>query len=237
MKKRCAVLFLFLLLPILLPAFADEVVFYRCTDASGALTLQNMPCPKGDKQEKKVMQSVNTVPMGSTAPPSGPAPAPAPTGIASAVATAGVTATPDDASATAAADAQILDSAAVPEAPPIADENRLPPPVLFQCTTYDKDSYITEDDEPPSRCVVLHTVGLDGNPQGGAGEACEVVRDTCARIGDGALCDAWKKRMGETEVAWRFARAGNEQKNKEEFERTQKIWRESTCGKSPTASE
>ena len=233
MKMRCALLLLFLS-PILSPAFADEVVFYRCTDASGALTLQNMPCPKGHKQEKKIMQSVNTVPMGITAPP--PRPAPAPAVIAPGVATPAVTARPGPA-ATAAADAQILDSGAVPEAAPIADENRLPPPVLFQCTTYDKDSYITEDDEPPSRCVVLHTVGLDGNPQGGAGEACEVVRDTCARIGDGALCDAWKKRMGETEVAWRFARTGNEQKNKEEFERTQKIWRESTCGKSPTASE
>ena len=106
-----------------------------------------------------------------------------------------------------------------------------PPPVLFQCITYDKDSYITEDEEPQSRCVALRTVGLDGNPQGGAGEACEMMRDTCARVADGALCDAWKKRLGETEVAWRFARAGNERKNKQEFERTQKIWNQSTCGK------
>ena len=49
------------------PATADEVVFYRCTDASGALTVQNAPCPKGHAQEKKVMQSVGTVPMGGTA--------------------------------------------------------------------------------------------------------------------------------------------------------------------------
>ena len=112
-----------------------------------------------------------------------------------------------------------------------ADAPRLPPPVLFQCITYDKDSYITEDAEPQSRCVALRTVGLDGNPQGGAGEACEMMRDTCARVADGALCDAWKKRLGETEVAWRFARPGNERKNKEAFERTQKIWNQSTCGK------
>lgn len=217
---------LLLLLVPLSFASADEVVFYRCTDASGALTLQNMPCPKGHQQEKKVMQGVSTVPMGTTAPP----PRPAPVNIAPAAATPVVTATPDP-SATTVADAQLLDSGAVPEPAPIADENRLPPPVLFQCTTYDKDTYITEDEEPQSRCVALRTIGLDGNPQGGAGEACEVVRDTCARIGDGALCEAWKKRMGETEVAWRFARTGNEQKNKEEFERTRKIWRESTCGK------
>jgi hypothetical protein len=204
---------------------ADEVVFYRCTDASGALTLQNMPCPKGHQQEKKVMQGVNTVPMGTTsAPPAIPAAAPAATTTTSAD-----TYTPAAAAAAPTADPAILTTDPAPEVPAIADADRLPPPVLFQCITYDKDSYITEDAEPQSRCMALRTVGLDGNPQGGAGEACEMMRDTCARVADGALCDAWKKRLGETEVAWRFARAGNELKN--EFERTRKIWRESTCGK------
>jgi hypothetical protein len=106
----------------------------------------------------------------------------------------------------------------------------LPPPILFQCTTYDKDTYITESEEPQSRCVSLRTVGLDGNPQTGAGEACEMMRDQCARVADGALCEAWKKRVGETEVAARYARPGNEAKNKAEFERTRKIYRESACG-------
>jgi hypothetical protein len=208
-------------------ASAEEVVFYRCTDAGGALTLQNMPCPKGDKQEKKVMQSVNTVPMGTTSAPPVNAAGPA----------AAADLSPDAYSTAAAAqpaptaDPRILTSGPAPEVATIADADRLPPPVLFQCITYDKDRYITEDAEPQSRCVALRTVGLDGNPQGGAGEACEMMRDTCARIADGALCEAWKKRLGETEVAWRFARAGNEQKNKEEFERTRRIWDQSTCGK------
>lgn len=229
MKMRYALLFL-LMPALLMPssfASADEVVFYRCTDANGALTLQNMPCPKGVKQEKKLMQSVNTVPMGTT---SAPPPIPA-------AASAATTTTPADAYTPAAAtpvptaDPGILTSDPAPEATTIADADRLPPPVLFQCITYDKDSYITEDEEPQSRCVPLRTVGLDGNPQGGAGEACEIRRDTCARVADGALCEAWKKRLGQTEVAWRFARAGNEHKNKEEFERTRKIWDQSTCGK------
>ncbi|MGH8027127.1 MAG: DUF4124 domain-containing protein [Pseudoxanthomonas sp.] len=212
-------------LPILLlfasSAGADEVVFYRCTDPSGALTLQNMPCPKGDKQERKVMQSVSTVPMGdpsakpaasSSTPPS------APQASAPSAATPIVPAAPKPAEA-------VVDSGAESAA-----ENHLPPPVLFQCTTYDKDTYITEGEEPQSRCVPLRTVGLDGNPGTGAGEACEMVRDQCARVADGALCAAWKKRVGETEVAWRFARPGNEAKNKAEFERARKIWRESNCG-------
>jgi hypothetical protein len=197
-------------------ALADEVVFYRCTDASGELTLQNMECPKGSKQEKKVMQGVGTVPMGTTtaAPASAPAaPATEPVPEPQPAPTPAPTSTP------------------APQADAgIADSNRLPPPVLFQCTTHDKDSYITESAEPQSRCVALRTVGLDGNPQTGAGEACEVVKDQCARVGDAALCDAWKKRLGETEVAWRFARTENTEKNKAEHERVQRIVSESSCG-------
>ncbi len=203
------------LMVLLSPAFANEVVFYRCTDAAGALTLQNMPCPKGDKQEKKLMQGVSTVPMGTAATPPRPAPA-----------------VPQAASVPAAqAPSSEIKLMPAPEPPPAAveEKERLPPPVLFQCTTYDKDSYITENEESQSRCVALRTVGLDGNPQTGAGEACEVVKDQCARVGDAALCDAWKKRLGETEVAWRFARTENTEKNKAEYERVQRIVRESSC--------
>jgi hypothetical protein len=198
-------------------AAADEVVIYRCTDSAGALTLQNAPCPKGHKQEKKVMQSVATVPMGATPPartPSAP----------SAKATPATPLTPAPAPVTS-------DTTPPAETATDADTkaNKLPPPVLFQCTTYDKDTYITESEEPQSRCVALRTVGLDGNPNTGAGEACEVMRDQCARVPDGALCAAWEKRVGETEVAARYARPGNEEKNQAEFERATTIYRESNC--------
>ncbi|HEY5972878.1 MAG TPA: DUF4124 domain-containing protein [Pseudoxanthomonas sp.] len=219
MKMR----YVFLCLLLASPASADEVVFYRCTDTAGALTLQNMPCPKGNKQEKKVMQSVSTVPMGTpSAPaPARPAQAPAP-------------AAPTNAAPANAPQTLDTQSPAAPDAAPAStDAVRLPPPVLFQCTTHDKDSYVTEDGEPQSRCVALRTVGLDGNPQTGAGEACEVIRDTCARVADGALCDAWKKRLGETEVAWRFAKPENAQKNQAEFERVQRIVGESACSLPP----
>ncbi|MEO6519694.1 MAG: DUF4124 domain-containing protein [Pseudoxanthomonas sp.] len=207
-----------------LNASADEVVFYRCTNASGALTLQNMPCPKGDRQEKKVMQGVSTVPMGSAAAPGRARPASAATAAASATA-------PVAATAPSRPTSEIIPAEPVDSPAALATEVRLSPPVLFQCITHDKDSYITEDEEPKSRCVTMQTVGLDGNPQTGAGEACEMMRDQCARVADGALCEAWKKRVGETEVAWRFARVGNEEKNRIEFERAQKIYRESSCSK------
>ena len=69
-----------------------------------------------------------------------------------------------------------------------------------------------------------------GPQQGGAGQACEVVRDTCARVADGALCDAWKKRRDETEVAFRFARPENTEKNRADYERVVRIVAESSCG-------
>ena len=186
---------------------AGDVVIYRCTDASGALTLQNAPCPKGMKQEQRTLQGVNTVPMA----PANSASPPTTAQTRPAAPTRPATQEP---------------APAVPE----ADARRLPPPVLFQCTTYDKDTYVTEDSEPASRCVALRTTGLDGNPQGGAGQACEVVRDTCARVADGALCDAWKKRRDETEVAWRFARRENVDRNRAEYERVARILSESDCG-------
>ncbi len=191
-------------------ATAAEITIYRCTDASGALTLQNAPCPKGMKQEARTMQGVNIVPMApgqtGTAPPTATAPAaPAPA----------TTPTTD---------------VVTPPAAPGPDIRRLPPPVMFQCTTYDKGRYVTEDPEPASRCVALQTIGLDGNPQSGAGQACEVVRDVCARVPDGALCDAWKQRRDETEVAFRFARPENAEKNRAEYERVARIVAESSCG-------
>lgn len=207
MRIRLALLGLLLCAPL---AAADEVVFYRCTDASGALTMQNMPCPKGDRQEKKVMQAVSTMPMATPASTPRPVAAQPAPGIAQAAPVAGTT-TP------------------MPSQPVVPEADRLPPPVLFQCTTHDKDSYISEDPEPAPRCVVLRTTGLDGNPQNGAGEACEVVRDQCARVPDGALCDAWKKRLGETAVALRFGRPENQEKNRAEHERVQDIVSHSTC--------
>ena len=53
-------------------ASAQGVVIYRCTDANGALTIQNdTPCPKGSKQDRRVMEAT---PAGS-APPFVPPPA------------------------------------------------------------------------------------------------------------------------------------------------------------------
>lgn len=47
-----------------LPVAAQQsVTIYRCTDARGALTVQNdRPCPKGSTQSKRVMEGVSSAP-------------------------------------------------------------------------------------------------------------------------------------------------------------------------------
>ncbi|WP_454832483.1 DUF4124 domain-containing protein [Pseudoxanthomonas wuyuanensis] len=203
---RSLPLFCLLLLPSIGHA-DDGRVIYRCTDATGAVTLQNAPCPKGMTEEKKVMQELNTVPMAAA--PATPAPA--------------RVSAPEPAAQTAPAKPSLQD--------PQPGAKQLPPPDLFQCTTHDQGKYFTEDSEPAARCAPLRTVGLDGNPQAGAGQACEVRYDQCARVPDEGLCAAWKQRRDAAEVAWRFTRPETADRNKADFERVQRIVSESGCGR------
>ena len=187
----------------------SSVVIYRCTDSFGALTVQNnVPCPKGSKQERRVID----------VPPAMPAYVPTPTAKPDVV--------PEPTAAPAVVDEPAEDETA------IADADRLPPPALFRCNTYDNDSYLSEDPAPPPRCVRLETVGIDGSTDGNGGSvACQMVTDQCQRIPDGAACDAWKQQLRETEASWKFARADDSDANQSEYERVRRIVRESTCGK------
>lgn len=205
---------------LLLPAsvvIAQKVVIYRCTDASGALTVQNaVPCPKGSKQDKRVIEAarssvsvprafVSTPPI--TAIPASPAP--------------GAPATAAPATATAPA---------VAAEPSIADADRLPPPVLFECRTYDNGRYLSDDGNPPERCAPLTTTGIGGGSGPAAGESCQMVSDQCQRIADGALCKNWKQRLLEAQSALRFGRRDNRETVQAEVDRVARIVRESTCG-------
>lgn len=186
-------------------AFAADVVIYRCTDTFGALTVQNdTPCPKGSKQQKQVIQPPPPMPAYRPVEPAPQAPEP------------------------------VLEPAPVvpaePEPSKIADSDRLPPPVLYQCNTYDHDSYLSENATPPPRCVALQTTNLQGAANN-VGSACQMVTDQCQRVADGAACSAWKQRLRETEAAWKFARPADADANRADFERVQAIMRDSTCGK------
>ncbi len=206
---RCA-----LLGALLLPAsavIAQKVVIYRCTDAFGALTVQNdVPCPKGSKQVKRVIEAVASVPTPRVfvpAPPVARSATPAPDVPASAA--------PREAAAE----------------PAIADADRLPPPALFECRTYDNGRYLSDDGLPPQRCAPLTTTGIGGGGGPGAGESCQMVSDQCQRIADGALCENWRTRLREAQAVLRFGRRDNRETAQAEVDRVARVVRESTCGK------
>jgi len=180
----------------------DSVVIYRCTDASGALTIQNdVPCPAGSRQDRRVIANVA---------PASPSPAPT---VPRPVAT--LPAKPP----------------ATPVAPiPGTDRERLPPPLLFECRTFDDSRYLNDDGTPPERCAPLPTTGLAGNAAIAAGSACQMVTDQCQRIPDEALCASWKQRLNEAESSLLFGRADNRPAAQAEVERIGRITRESTCG-------
>lgn len=201
-------------------ATGSPQTIYRCTDSAGNLTVQNLPCPSGTTQREQQVQGVSSTPAQATTafPSSDPPATPASDGFVS---------------TSTGPEPRILDSANLPRTPlPQAtepDPDRLPPPPLFRCTTYDNDSYLSEEQEQPPRCLRLRTVGLDGNPAGGAGQACEVVRDQCARVPDGAACEAWHRYAREAESRLRFAHPDNVERRRTEYERLAQVVSES-CG-------
>lgn len=209
-----------------------KVVIYRCTDAIGQLTVQNnVPCPKGSTQEKRIIEDAPV----SSAPPtvitgpgqySSPMPAAPPMHPPVSSQLPQVARPPQ---ALPPAQAQAAVASPLPRSN-IADADRLPPPALFECRTYDNGRYLNDDGKPPQRCAPLQTTGL-GNVGSGAGVACQMVDDQCQRIPDERLCENWKQRLREAESALRFGRADNRDASAAEFARIQRIVAESTCGK------
>ncbi|QSX78815.1 DUF4124 domain-containing protein [Agrilutibacter solisilvae] len=168
----------------------SQVVIYRCTDAKGALTIQNnVPCPKGSRQNRRVMETPPAaespfVPM--AAPPTVAEPAPPP---------------PPPPPPAAPARPSLTDELGPST---VADADRLPPPVLYECRTYDDDRYLSENGNPAPRCATLATTALGGYGESGSGAACEMKTDSCQRVADGALCEAWRRRLREAESSLRF---------------------------------
>lgn len=186
---------------------AQETVFYRCTDASGAVTMQNdKPCAPGMKQE---VRRIGTVP---TAPP------PTRTGTPSAYVPP-----PTGSFELVVGPQQALPVSDIPEA------ERTPPPTLYQCHTWDEDEYIGDIAEPEPRCAPLQTTDANGNPNGGAGSACEMVRDTCTEASGEQLCAAWRRKVGEAEFRAKFADDRARASLTTEYERLAKILADSTC--------
>ncbi|MBO9858292.1 DUF4124 domain-containing protein [Xanthomonas perforans] len=198
-------------------AGAQEVAIYRCTDPTGALTVQNMPCPKGMQQQKKLMTAPAAVPF---APGGATNPAPAPAMPAAQPRAA--------AQAAASAPAAPATPAALP-APTVTSTSTLPPPPLFECTAHDNGRYFTEDREPATRCLPMQTTNLAGGPATGGGSACEVVTDRCAPVPDQSLCEAWRKRAEQAESTWRFSDEAQSAERKQRYEQMRRVLDESRC--------
>lgn len=187
----CRLMCLLLLLAAA-PLAQAQVVIYRCTDASGAVTLQNgTPCPKGSKEVKRVVEAAPSQSRaqflsGSTT----PAPAAAP-------------ATPVAPPATPAAAAPVAAPVASAPAPAAASTDRglrTPPPPLFECRTWEGHRYLGDDAQPPPRCIPVAVTGLDRtNATAAAGSACQMVDDQCQAVPDALLCQGWTQRLNDVE--------------------------------------
>ncbi|WP_171891070.1 DUF4124 domain-containing protein [Xanthomonas axonopodis pv. vasculorum] len=198
-------------------AGAQEVTIYRCTDPAGALTVQNMPCPKGMQQQKKLMTAPAAVPF-------------APGGAANPAPAHAVPAAQARAAAQAAAPGPAAPATpAAPPAPTVTSTSTLPPPPLFECTAHDNGRYFTEDREPATRCLPMQTTNLAGGPATGGGSACEVVTDRCAPVPDQSLCEAWRKRAEQAESTWRFSDEAQSAERKQRYAQMRRVLDESRC--------
>ena len=209
---------LFAVLPLVacifvLPASpaAAQTVIYRCTDASGAVTMQNdKPCGPGMKQE---IRNVGAL-------PTAPAPAPKPAAAA-----------PRNLPPPGAAFELVVGPQSeepLPEST-VAEDARQPPPPLFQCKTWDEEVYTSEDGEPEPRCAPLQTVGLNGNPNLGAGQACEMRHDTCTPIAGDDLCRAWRRQFDEAVFRSKYSDGRDQRARDAERERIGKLLADSNC--------
>jgi hypothetical protein len=201
---------LLLALLALFAGTAHATTIYRCTDAKGNVTMQNdTPCPAGSKQEVRQIGELPT--------------APAPVGKPVAAPVANV---PPPGSSFELVRGPVTDP--LPDTK-VAAADRKPPPPLYECKTWEALTYLSETDTPEPRCVLMNTVGLNGDPNLGAGEACEVKQDTCTPLTDAALCSAWRRRIDEAKFRMTFAADADKATRKAEYERQLASFVDSTC--------
>ncbi len=204
--RRFAPVFLSLLALHALPASA-QVVIYRCTDASGAVTLQNdTPCPKGSRQVKRVMEAPPPAPAPMSPAVSPPVPPPTPMPMTPAPPVAAAPPAPEPAQAPA----------------------KRPPAPLFECHTWDRQRYFGDIAQPPPRCVPVAVTGLDGQAASAGGSACQMTEDRCQPVPEPRLCEAWTQRLRDLESA-SFAKASTADLSGETA-RVRAILHDSNCG-------
>lgn len=215
--KRC--LLLLLLLPITLfalPAPAQEVIFYRCTDAGGSVTLQNAPCPAGSTQTERRVATPTRAPAAPLAAPAAPV-------LGSSV----VPTLQAGEEAPTLLDSDTLRHPAAPT--PEAAAPKPPLPEIYYCTAKDGTRYLHEREPAPPRCELMSITGLGGSSAPGNAASCEVVRDTCTALPEELRCGAWQQRFRDARGRERFASPENQATAIAERERLEQVLAESAC--------
>lgn len=181
----------------------NSVVFYRCVDRAGNVSLQNdVPCAKGQKQTTQVLQKPAT-PVFTSAPASTPAPAvPAP--------------------------AQRVTMEIPATLPTPSSRPLLPPPPLYRCYTPQQRSYLSDNGAPKPRCIPLTPSNADPNDPN-TPKICDMQQDTCERIPDQEACASWAQYDREARA---LVEMGNPEFVNEAIAlsgRTGKVMSQSTC--------
>ena len=175
---------------------APTVVF-RCTAPSGAVALQDDPCPAGHRQERREMAAF--------APPS-PAPAPV---------------VPETSAATPPPEAP--PPSIQPAMPAPAPALLLPPP-LWRCTDLNGHTRLAEAYDPQPRCVPLSVLGVDlSRAPPSAATLCRTIEDECVELGGEAACAAWQERLDAAESALRTAFSDTQAQRRRERDRAKSI--------------
>lgn len=193
------------------PLAARDVVIYRCTDANGAVTLQNgRPCAKGQREQRRVLEA----PALPATPPASPVPAavspPAP-----------IAPMPR----AAAQRPEVVD-----EALPTIEMGRAPAPPAFACRTWDGQRYFGDTDRPAPRCAPLQAVGLDRRTPAAA-QACEMRLDSCEPVLDAARCEAWASRLRDVEARASFGDAAEAEAARTELGRIRTLLAGTVCAR------
>ncbi len=180
--RRLAIVLLLCGLPW--AAWAQETVFYKCTDAKGGVSMQNgTPCAPGMKQEIRRIGAVKTVPVPARQPKAEePPPEPKQYGEF------------------------VLVSGPAMQRKPAPEAAGLPaPPPLYQCATWKGDTYYGETATPAPTCVPLQVTGIDGSAALGMGSACEMKQDSCTEVPAAQLCSSWYRKLDEADFKLRYA--------------------------------
>ena len=195
----------------------ESVVIYRCTAADGAVTVQNdEPCPKGSRQQRRVVETTPSSAPYVPPPAAAPAPAAAPS-------------TPVLMPMPAASTAPDTDPPALPGVESGIEVERRPPPPLFACRTWEREDYLTDSEVPVERCAAMRTTGLDGDPTRGAGAACMMVTDACQPVPAAELCERWQQLLQANEATVEFGRAKDPAAAEAELERVRAIVERNLC--------